>query len=68
VDNIESWWWELIILPRSIMIRAGIGFSETRYWRGCCHDSSCEFECARDETTALLRRSRIFVDSMIIPN
>ena len=47
-DNIESWWCELIILPSSRMIKAGRGFIEKRYWRGCCHDSSCELESAWD--------------------
>ena len=50
------------------MIKAGSGFMDMRYWRGCDHDSSWEFECACDETTVSLRRFRIFVDSMIIPN
>ena len=68
-DNIESWWCELIILPRRRMMSPGIGFIEKRYCRGCFHVSSSNGVvggCA--EITALLRRSLIFDDSTIIPN
>ena len=65
VESMEAWWWELIILPRSKMISAGMGFIEKLYWRGCCRKSSWVYEGV---TTALLRRLRILVDSMIMPS
>lgn len=66
VESMEAWWCELIILPSSRMMRAGMGFMEKLYWRGCWQalSSACEVEV----TTALLRSSRILVDSMNMPS
>ena len=65
VDSMEAWWCELIILPRSRMMSAGMGFMEKLYVRGCCHSSSLACE---EVATVLLSRSRILDDSMIMPS
>lgn len=66
-----DWWWELIMMPRSKMTSAGIGFRENSYVVGglrSSRSSSGNVSAGVASLTVVFKRSRMRVDSTRIPH